>query len=121
MNNIQEQEERDYNPQDPHQIAYQVSSMRFNDEDSKTQAEIDALVESGRFVVVSTYPAHCPITDAVLPHCHEAVVNHFDSREEAEACLGGLELHGDEDAYVVPREPKPEPKADPVDYDEVPF
>jgi len=84
---------------------------------------IDNSLSHGKHVVVTTYDAFCPRTDAAMGQ-HEAWHSEHDTREEAEAELERLRSETPEGyeggAHIEPRQATPvEPTTEPDDL--VPF
>lgn len=82
MNWIQEQEERDYNPRSDLENLYEQSRRETQLNDPKIAEALDR----GKHVVVTSAPAYCPWTDAILGEKTYFESEH-DSREEAQQAV----------------------------------
>jgi hypothetical protein len=83
--NIQEQEERDYNPDTELRNAYAQSQMEIERHDPR----IAEAVGRGKHVVVANVPAFCPRTDAAMGEKTHYESEH-DDRDTAEAAAAEL-------------------------------
>lgn len=92
--NIQEQEERDYNPDTELRNAYAQSQMEIERHDPK----IAEAVGRGKHVVVANVPAFCPRTDAAMGEKTHYESEH-DTRDTAEQAKAALEAQAAEDEY----------------------
>ena len=77
--NIQEQEERDYNPQPELVNAFARSKAETQLRDPK----IDEALSRGKYVVMQCADAHCPRTDAAMG-VHEDYNSEHDTLEAAQ-------------------------------------
>lgn len=114
----------DYDPRSEFENALAVSRMEFSQRQAKDNEKINKLVEAGRFVVVSSYPAYCPITDAIMGE-HLSLIADFATREEAFECAGreGEKISCSEEGIrVMPFVPSPLPMpVSQTNNDEIPF
>ena len=117
--NPQEQEERDYHPQNEFQLAYEWSKMNRKPDDA---GKIQEAVAAGKFVIVEEGPDYCPVTDAVMGS-RKYLASVHETREDAETALAGMfgEDGPDPDisVYILPHKPAP-PYTPPGD-DDIPF
>lgn len=104
--------------------AIAISRMEWQEKESKERTKIDELVAAGRFVVVSTYPAYCPRTDAIIGE-YLSLIADFPTREEAFECAGRESekiTSSEEQIKVLPFIPSPAPVSVSVpDDNEIPF
>jgi hypothetical protein len=77
----------DYDPRSEYENALTISRMEWQGNESQSKEKIGKLLEAGRFVVISTYPAYCPRTDAIMGE-HQSYIADFATREEAFECAG---------------------------------
>lgn len=107
--NVQEQEERDFYPENWQQAAFN-ESMAFRKPDDSEEAE--NLRKCGRFVLVLDSTEFCPVTDAIMGR-RRRIKGDFDTLLEAEQDKAMLaEDYGDnEDIRLTILIP------DPQDYD----
>jgi hypothetical protein len=83
MMNIQEREEREYNPAGDLENAYAWNCMNRRQDDA---GRVAGLIDEGKFVIVRYSLDYCPSTDACMgERCTLESVH--DSRSEAEAWL----------------------------------
>ncbi len=120
--NIQEIEERNYNPECEYSIARSVSRQRLEPDHT---ARINAAVAAGKFVVVGERSEYCGITDAALGCTSKFILLVADDRETAEKYLAEREpsLDGDYGEYILPTKPTLDDVCPPPDLntDDVPF
>jgi hypothetical protein len=115
----------DYDPRSELENALTVSRMEWQEKESQASAKINELVEAGRFVVVSSYPAYCPRTDAIMGE-HLTLIADFATKEEAFNCAGqeGEKIScSEEEIRVMPFTPASAPihVSQPLNDDEIPF
>ena len=112
--NIQEQEERDFNPATEAQNAYAWSRMNRRPDHPKIAEHVAA----GRFVVVHEVPQFCPHTDAAVGS-RKLFGGAYATRAEADAALTAcIEEYGyDEDvrSYILPELEQERPDDCPLD------
>ena len=90
----------------------------------ETQTNNWVEVPEGLFAVVAECPAHCPVTDAVLPNPSRVIMELCGTRRIAEYHARRLNKEAEEaqdyDVHHVvwPREPR---SALPADWDDMPF
>ena len=73
--------------------ALEVSRMRLSSSNGLACAQVAKAVAAGRFAVIHTYPAYCPLTDAIAGS-HRSYHADFATRELAEAEVAALYASG---------------------------
>lgn len=112
----------DYDPRSELENALTISRMEWQEKYGKSNEKINQLIAQGRFVVVSSYPAYCPRTDAIMGE-YLSLIADFATIEEAFECAGreGEKITcSEEEIRVMPFAPAPLPVSQTND-NEIPF